>query len=168
VPRCLATDKARFRVMREIGDDRSSLRGIRPVMNKLIVTTFDRVAPCRNRDGLLLVRPALDPALQMDLDFLKSPSASHHCCRQPSIDCVPFREWEPPYDWRSGTRPVEISIREANNHRATLLHAKHLAIGGLAERSELLSLGTGGRSSVPATPPQPNAIGLPRFLLGRE
>ncbi len=80
-------------------------------------------------DGLLLVTPALDPALQMDLDFLKSLKALPTIVVVNQVDRLrPIREWEPPYDWRSGTRPKEISIREAINYRATLLNAKILPL----------------------------------------
>jgi uncharacterized protein len=74
-------------------------------------------------DLLLLVTPALDPALQMDVDFLrdvKSESAD-----LPAIAIVtqvdrlrPIREWDPPYDWEWGERPKEIAIREATQYRA--------------------------------------------------
>ncbi|MCY7406863.1 MAG: 50S ribosome-binding GTPase [Alkalinema sp. CAN_BIN05] len=80
-------------------------------------------------DALLLVTPALDPALQMDLDFLKSLEALPTIVVVNQVDRLrPIREWKPPYDWRSGTRPKEISIREAINYRATLLNAKILPL----------------------------------------
>jgi uncharacterized protein len=72
-------------------------------------------------DALLLVTPALDPALQMDLDFLKSLPDLPTIVIVTQVDRLrPIREWEPPYDWRSGTRPKEKSIREAINYRAEL------------------------------------------------
>jgi predicted GTPase len=77
-------------------------------------------------DLLLLATPALDPALQMDADFLKDLKAE-----VPSLSAIavvtqvdrlrPIREWEPPYDWQWGDRPKEISIREATQYRAELL-----------------------------------------------
>jgi predicted GTPase len=77
-------------------------------------------------DLLLLVTPALDPALQMDADFLKDVKAD--VSELPAIAIVtqvdrlrPIREWEPPYDWQWGDRPKEISIREATQYRAELL-----------------------------------------------
>ena len=77
-------------------------------------------------DLLLLVTPALDPALQMDADFLKDLKTD--VPELPAITVVtqvdrlrPFREWEPPYDWQWGDRPKEISIREATQYRAELL-----------------------------------------------
>lgn len=77
-------------------------------------------------DLLLLVTPALDPALQMDADFLKDLKAD--VSNLPTIAIVtqvdrlrPIREWEPPYDWQWGDRPKEISIREATQYRAELL-----------------------------------------------
>ncbi|MBD2066697.1 GTPase family protein [Leptolyngbya sp. FACHB-671] len=77
-------------------------------------------------DLLLLVTPALDPALQMDVDFLKDMQAE--VSNLPAIAIVtqvdrlrPLREWEPPYDWQWGDRPKEKSIREATEYRAQLL-----------------------------------------------
>ncbi|MBW4578497.1 MAG: GTPase family protein [Tildeniella nuda ZEHNDER 1965/U140] len=77
-------------------------------------------------DLLLLVTPALDPALQMDLDFLQD--AKSDVSDLPTIAVVtqvdrlrPIREWAPPYDWEWGDRPKEIAIREATEYRAGLL-----------------------------------------------
>lgn len=79
-----------------------------------------------NADLLLLVTPALDPALQMDVDFLQDMKAE--VADLPAIVIVtqvdrlrPIREWEPPYDWEWGERPKEIAIREATEYRAKLL-----------------------------------------------
>ncbi|HEY9906936.1 MAG TPA: GTPase [Thermosynechococcaceae cyanobacterium] len=77
-------------------------------------------------DLLLLLTPALDPALQMDVDFLKEVTAE--VPDLPTIALVtqvdrlrPIREWNPPYDWEWGDRPKEIAIREATEYRAKLL-----------------------------------------------
>jgi uncharacterized protein len=74
-------------------------------------------------DLLLLATPALDPALQMDVDFLKDVRAI--VADLPIISLVtqvdrlrPLREWTPPYDWEWGDRPKEITIREATQYRA--------------------------------------------------
>ncbi|MBW4646725.1 MAG: GTPase family protein [Goleter apudmare HA4340-LM2] len=79
-----------------------------------------------NADLLLLVTPALDPALQMDVDFLQDMQAD--VADLPTITIVtqvdrlrPIREWEPPLDWEWGDRPKEIAIREATEYRAKLL-----------------------------------------------
>ncbi|MGF2036465.1 MAG: GTPase family protein [Nostoc sp. CmiVER01] len=79
-----------------------------------------------NADLLLLVTPALDPALQMDVDFLQDIKAE--VADLPAIAIVtqvdrlrPIREWQPPYDWEWGDRPKEIAIREATEYRAKLL-----------------------------------------------
>ncbi|MGK7873361.1 MAG: GTPase [Xenococcaceae cyanobacterium] len=79
-----------------------------------------------NADLLLLVTPALDPALQMDVDFLKDMKAE--VADLPAIAVVtqvdrlrPIREWEPPYDWEWGDRPKEIAIRDATEYRAQIL-----------------------------------------------
>jgi uncharacterized protein len=81
----------------------------------------------KNADLLLLVTPALDPSLQMDVDFLKEIKAA-----VPDLPLVtivtqvdrlrPIREWEPPYNWQSGARPKEVSIREATEYRAQQLN----------------------------------------------
>ena len=73
-------------------------------------------------DLLLLVTPALDPALQMDLDFLQALKED-----LPDLNAIgivtqvdrlrPIREWNPPYDWREGNQPKEKSIREATAYR---------------------------------------------------
>lgn len=75
-----------------------------------------------NADLLLLVTPALDPALQMDLNFLED--INKEVADLPAITIVtqidrlrPLREWEPPYDWQWGERPKEISIRQATEYR---------------------------------------------------
>jgi uncharacterized protein len=77
-------------------------------------------------DLLLLVTPALDPALQMDLDFLTELRNTHPDL--PIITIVtqvdrvrPMREWAPPYDWQYGNRPKEVAIREATAYRNEFL-----------------------------------------------
>ena len=76
-------------------------------------------------DLLLLVTPALDPALQMDVDFLKDIKAEIELKAIAVVTQVdrlrPLREWEPPYNWQSGDRPKEINIREAVHYRAQQL-----------------------------------------------
>jgi uncharacterized protein len=79
-----------------------------------------------NADLLLLVTPALDPALQMDVDFLQDIKLE--VADLPIIAIVtqvdrlrPIREWQPPYNWQTGTKPKEISIREATKYRQQLL-----------------------------------------------
>ncbi|ACK72674.1 GTP-binding protein HSR1-related [Gloeothece citriformis PCC 7424] len=79
-------------------------------------------------DLLLLVNPALDPALQMDVDFLGE--IRQEIADLPMITVVtqvdrlrPIREWNPPYDWQWGDRPKEIAIREAVNYRVERLEA---------------------------------------------
>ncbi|MGF1495499.1 MAG: GTPase family protein [Elainellaceae cyanobacterium] len=77
-------------------------------------------------DLLLLATPALDPALQMDVDFLKEVKLA--LPDLPTLAVVtqidrlrPVREWQPPYDWQWGDRPKERSIREATQYRTELL-----------------------------------------------
>ncbi len=77
-------------------------------------------------DVLLLVTPALDPALQMDADFLAAVRAE--VTDLPAIAIVtqvdrlrPVREWSPPYHWQTGSWPKEKAIREAVNYRAEQL-----------------------------------------------
>jgi uncharacterized protein len=77
-------------------------------------------------DLLLLVTPALDPALQMDLDFLQTLKQD-----LPDLSAIgivtqvdrlrPIREWNPPYNWQEGTQPKEKSIREATSYRVEQL-----------------------------------------------
>lgn len=73
-------------------------------------------------DLLLLVTPALDPALEMDAAFLRDLQTQVKDL--PTIAIVtqvdrlrPIREWQPPYDWVWGDRPKEKSIREAVQYR---------------------------------------------------
>ncbi|MEJ1931381.1 GTPase [Nostoc sp. NIES-2111] len=77
-------------------------------------------------DLLVLVTPVLDPALQMDVDFLREIKAT--VADIPAIAVVtqvdrlrPIREWQLPYDWQEGNRPKEIAIREATEYRENLL-----------------------------------------------
>jgi uncharacterized protein len=76
-------------------------------------------------DLLLLATPALDPALQMDLDFLQAVQA---IADLPVISLVtqvdrlrPLREWQPPYDWEWGDAPKEIAMRDAVQYRVEQL-----------------------------------------------
>ncbi len=75
-------------------------------------------------DVLLLVVPARSAARKPESDFLDRVIAvvkAKPQLRMPPAVCVlshvdlltPAREWEPPYDWRLGTRPKEGSMREA-------------------------------------------------------
>jgi uncharacterized protein len=77
-------------------------------------------------DLLLLATPALDPALQMDLDFLQELKST--VPDLPIITIVtqvdrvrPLREWAPPYDWQYGMRAKEVAIREATAYRHEFL-----------------------------------------------
>ncbi|NJK40078.1 MAG: GTPase family protein [Oscillatoriales cyanobacterium SM2_3_0] len=77
-------------------------------------------------DLLLLVTPALDPALQMDVDFLQDMATEVEDL--PTVTVVtqvdrlrPIREWSPPYDWQFGQRPKEMAIRDAIAYRAEQL-----------------------------------------------
>jgi hypothetical protein len=77
-------------------------------------------------DLLMLVTPALDPAIQMDVDFLDD--IRKEIADIPVITLVsqvdrlrPIREWNPPYDWQYGDREKEISIRQATAYRSERL-----------------------------------------------
>ncbi|WP_413163497.1 GTPase family protein [Capilliphycus salinus ALCB114379] len=77
-------------------------------------------------DLLLLVTPALDPALQMDVDFLQDMKAEVEDLRAIAIVTQvdrlrPVREWEPAYNWQAGNRPKEVAIREATEYRSERL-----------------------------------------------
>ncbi len=80
----------------------------------------------RQADLVLLVSPALDPALRMDADFLTV--LKQEIADLPAIAIVtqvdrlrPLREWQPPYNWQQGDRAKERSIREAVQYRAEAL-----------------------------------------------
>ena len=73
-------------------------------------------------DIVLLVTPALDPALEMDVNFLREMQLVEN--RIPVITLVtkidrlrPIREWHPPYDWQQGASKKETNIREAVAYR---------------------------------------------------
>lgn len=77
-------------------------------------------------DAVLLLNPALDPALQMDADFLKDLQAI--AGNRPILLLVtqvdrlrPVREWQPPYDWQNGEKPKEKAIRDAVQYRSQQL-----------------------------------------------
>ncbi len=80
----------------------------------------------KTTDLLLIVTPALDPALQMDVDFLEELKTEigeiAALAVVTQVDRLrPLREWQPPYDWQQGDRPKEISIREATHYRSEIL-----------------------------------------------
>jgi hypothetical protein len=84
-------------------------------------------------DLVLLATPALDPALQMDVEFLQDLAATVPAL--PVIAVVtqvdrlrPLREWQPPYDWLAGERPKEIAMREAVAYRAEVLPQVQLVL----------------------------------------
>ena len=92
-------------------------------------------------DLLLLVTPALDPALQMDADFLRDMreevSDLKAIALVTQVDRLrPVREWSPPYHWRTGSWPKETSIREAVNYRAEQLDEYCQEVLPLVTRSE--------------------------------
>lgn len=75
-----------------------------------------------NSDIILLLNPAIDPALQMDKDFLvklreNSPDVPIFIIITQVDRLRPIREWLPPYNWLTGNSPKEISIREAVKYR---------------------------------------------------
>jgi hypothetical protein len=82
------------------------------------------VEASRDADLILLITPATNPARQHDVDLLerlKEWFDARPQLRMPPVVVVmnqvdllsPKAEWAPPYDWASGTRPKERSIREA-------------------------------------------------------
>ncbi|MGI0483392.1 GTPase family protein [Geminocystis sp. CENA526] len=80
----------------------------------------------QNADIILLLNPALDPALQMDKDFLVK--LRENVQEIPIFTIItqvdrlrPIREWLPPYNWQTGNFPKEISIREAVKYRQETL-----------------------------------------------
>lgn len=126
-------------------------------------------------DLLLLVTPALDPALQMDVDFLQAlQTAGNDLSAIAIVTQVdrlrPIREWSPPYDWQSGDRPKEKAIREATAYRAEQLGEQCDQVLPLVTRdrdrpdwgTEMLSL-----SLIEAISPA-KQLRLARFLRNRE
>ncbi len=80
----------------------------------------------KNADLLMLLTPCLDPALQMDRDFLED--IKNEIANLPTITIVtqvdrlrPIREWNPPYDWQEGDKLKEKMIREAIAYRSESL-----------------------------------------------
>ena len=74
-------------------------------------------------DVLLLVTPALDPALEADVTFLQDVTKQNPdlviFLVLTQVDRLrPMREWHPPYDWQQGDRPKERNIREAVTYRS--------------------------------------------------
>jgi predicted GTPase len=81
-------------------------------------------AALKRSDLVLLVMDASSPARATDaqtLDNLHEWFRTHRDLRPVPVLGVlthvdllrPVREWDPPYDWQTGTRPKEVSIREA-------------------------------------------------------
>ncbi|TVR05517.1 MAG: GTPase [Phormidium sp. GEM2.Bin31] len=95
----------------------------------------------READLVLLVTPALDPALQMDEDFLRE--LQKEVTDLPAMAIVtqvdrlrPLREWSPPYNWEGGDRPKEKSIRHATEYRQEELGHLCRAVLPLVTRDE--------------------------------
>lgn len=77
-------------------------------------------------DLLVLATPALDPALQSDKTFLHDLKMTEQ--QPPTVVALtqvdrlrPVREWQPPYDWQTGQRSKEKSIRDAVAYRVETL-----------------------------------------------
>lgn len=73
-------------------------------------------------DVILLVNPALDPALDPDVAFLQDVAREGQTIPSflvlTQVDRLrPVREWQPPYDWQAGDRPKERNIRAAVDYR---------------------------------------------------
>jgi predicted GTPase len=86
------------------------------------------LAQALQADVLLLVNPALDPALEADIAFLKDLAREGQ--KSPTLLVVtqvdrlrPIREWSPPYDWQQGDRPKERNIRAAVDYRQSQMGA---------------------------------------------
>ncbi len=81
------------------------------------------VEASRDADLILLVTPATNPGRQADVDLLDRLKAwfdsKPHLRMPPVVVAVnqvdllsPKAEWNPPYDWKAGTRPKEVNIRD--------------------------------------------------------
>lgn len=77
----------------------------------------------QDADLVLLVTPATNPGRRADVDLLDRLKAwfdaRPHLKLPPVVTVVnqvdllsPKAEWSPPYEWRAGTRPKEVNIRE--------------------------------------------------------
>ena len=80
------------------------------------------LAQAAQADVLLLVNPALDPALEADMAFLKDLAREGQeipiLLVVTQVDRLrPVREWAPPYDWQQGDRLKERNIRAAVDYR---------------------------------------------------
>jgi predicted GTPase len=75
-------------------------------------------------DLLLIILHARSPGRKADLEMLRK--LEEHFAARPDLKCPPIiaavthvdllspaMEWSPPYNWRDGSRPKEVSIREA-------------------------------------------------------
>ncbi|MEM1368929.1 MAG: GTPase [Cyanobacteria bacterium P01_H01_bin.15] len=95
----------------------------------------DRVLEyARQADILLLVTPALDPTLEMDVAFVEEFLGAIRG-ELPLITVVtqvdklrPLKEWAPPYDWTTGDGTKEKNIRAAVEYRAELLAELDVAV----------------------------------------
>lgn len=78
----------------------------------------------RRADVVVLAVPARSAARAPEVEFLtriRAEFAARPELRMPPVlvaltqidHLTPAMEWAPPYDWRAGTRPKEVSIREA-------------------------------------------------------
>lgn len=107
-------------------------------------------------DLILLLTPALDPALEMDGDFLRDLRRAN-----PEVPVIlvvtqvdrlrPLREWSPPYDWLAGERPKERAIREALAYRSEQLGADCQQILPLANGDPLQNRAPWGLDRLAAT-----------------
>ena len=95
-------------------------------------------------DLVLLVTPALDPALKMDLNFLEEMCTTE--VKIPVITVVtqvdklrPIKEWQPPYDWQQGTGKKELNIRNAIAYRQESLGEFCDLVLPLVARNDLYS-----------------------------
>jgi hypothetical protein len=82
------------------------------------------VAAAEEADIMLLVVPARSAARKPEAEFLdrvRAGLAAKPQLKMPPVLLVlshvdvltPAAEWAPPYDWRAGTRPKEVTIRDA-------------------------------------------------------
>ncbi|MBO9997899.1 MAG: GTPase family protein [Cyanobacteria bacterium SID2] len=131
----------------------------------------------RTADLFVLVTPALDPALQMDADFLKD--VTRNIEDLPTVAVVtqidrlrPIREWNPPYDWQNGDRAKEKSIREAVEYRRQEfggLCQQTIPIVTIDTKTERLAWNADGLSLVLMASIEPaKQLRLARFLRDRE
>jgi predicted GTPase len=128
-------------------------------------------------DALILVAPALDPALESDITFLQDVIAQGYelpiFVVVTQVDVLrPLREWDPPYSWRTGDRLKEQNIRAAVAYRQEQMgtwanHVLPIVTASAANQREAWGIDELATQLVEEIAPA-KAQRLARFLRSRE